>query len=540
MVGLHFNAARMDSEPDSVRDYERQHQTNSTTYPVFPEANSTYVFDWSRVSDQVKENFENHYSGFASKKSYKICTQAGIVYAKRCLGCIVCSEEDCGYRVRPHVNASPEHLIAKEGSCKNCGNVLLIQSCSALIIWRHGEDVGILEVKGAHNHVDPPVKKPDMVAMETLKRRVVSQPSAGPKKILTSDVQAGDMPIWNASSVFIQKDKLGYYRSKILEKEGNRVKDGNLFIELQAIATKWPGYVRKASLGEESLIVLQTNFMRKVMLDNLSHIAESGDVAAEDCFTCDTTYCILKDGMYLTSIICFAPVIGGWMPIYEGITAGLSVTDFSAFFLPVFEILHAEIPWEFWKFFKIVADFSLAQAEGFKQAYVNFVTESTEKGRRDHLSINVLREQATEMIKGCKFHFGQSVERVTRSRVIISKESEAQFKSLCFQMISAQTQELAQQSINRICEKWPQMMRWLNWWLQESVARMLFACFRDNERHWLTTSNPSESFNVDMQNCIGKGLSITAFVVGFHRYMEYYEARFESVKTGQISGYVPA
>jgi len=172
----------------------------------------------------------------------------------------------------------------------------------------------------------------------------------------------------------------------------------------------------------------------------------------------------------------------------------------------------------------------------FKQGYVDFVVDNTEKGRREQLSIQRLREQAEEMIKGCKFHFGQSVERVTRSRVIISIESEAEFKSLCFKMINAGTQELAQQSINQICEKWPRMIRWLNWWLQESVARMLFTCFRDNERHWLSTSNPSESFNADMQNCIGKGLSIAGFLVGFHRYMDYYEARFESVKTGQISG----
>jgi len=322
-------------------DFEQKH---SMTYPIFPQSNSTYAFALATCSEQVKENFNCHYSGFATKKSYKISTQAGIVYAKKCLGCIVCSDENCSYRVRPQINSSPKESIDKEGPCTLCGNNLLLESCSALLIWRHGEEVAILEVKGAHNHVNPPVKKPDMVAIETLKKRVMSQPSAGPKKILASDMQQGDMPIWNASSAFIQKDRLSYYRSKIMAKEGVRIKDDNLFIELQNIAKKWPGYVRKASLGEESLIILQTDFMRKVMLDNFFNVAEFGDQTDEDCFTCDTTYSILKDGVYLTSIVCFSPVIGGWMPVYEGITAGLSIADFGAFFSPVFELLHSECP----------------------------------------------------------------------------------------------------------------------------------------------------------------------------------------------------
>ena len=226
------------------------------------------------------------------------------------------------------------------------------------------------------------------------------------------------------------------------------------------------------------------------------------------------------------------PTIAGWMPTYAGVTAGLAASDFEHFFVPLFEELHRRLPWTFQKVFKVVVDFSAAQAEGFKTAYVKFVLANTQPERRSHISEEALRVGAAEMLKGRNFH---SIERVTRCQLIVSRENVAEFKDLCFKMIRATNQEEAQETIHSISTRWPKVVKWLNWWVQETVARMLFACLRDGERYWLSTSNPSESFNFDMQSNIGRHLSIVEFSIAFYRYMQFYEAKYEAVKTGQLS-----
>ena len=51
-------------------------------------------------------------------------------------------------------------------------------------------------------------------------------------------------------------------------------------------------------MGDESIIILQTEFMLDMMSDNVTTIHEDGEHIGDwhirDCFTCDTTYSILK------------------------------------------------------------------------------------------------------------------------------------------------------------------------------------------------------------------------------------------------------
>ncbi|OAV86589.1 hypothetical protein PTTG_29820 [Puccinia triticina 1-1 BBBD Race 1] len=110
-----------------------------------------------------------------------------------------------------------------------------------------------------------------------------------------------------------------------------------------------------------------------------------------------------------------------------------------------------------------VVDFSLAQTEGFKAAYME-VFGCTDSAR------------AAKMIKGCHQHFRAQVTRVRRNRSILSADQDADFQKKCMALLDTIEEggPTHKEKIDELRRLFPKTKRWLDWWTMSDIQAMLF------------------------------------------------------------------
>eukprot|EP00474_Spongospora_subterranea_P006287 CRZ06745.1 hypothetical protein [Spongospora subterranea] len=171
-----------------------------------------------------------------------------------------------------------------------------------------------------------------------------------------------------------------------------------------------------------------------------------------------------------------------------------------------------------------VMDFSEAQRNVFVEAYVDVV-------RGIYLKNGVsseneqLAEEASGLIKGCCVHFLSSAERIARNYAIVGRDDNGKFLKLVMEAVDEPMQEAFITTIQMLQMKYPKARCWFDWWLQESVARLIFACKRHlmNEQFASSSrndSNPIESMHAvfyqiaESKNTMVFGLSALMLFVG--------------------------
>lgn len=87
-----------------------------------------------------------------------------------------------------------------------------------------------------------------------------------------------------------------------------------------------------------------------------------------------------------------------------------------------------------------------------------------------------LEERASRLLKGCKFHFHQSVTRIRRNGNYVSSASIKRFMQLIDEITRTEKFEELLALSKNILDEFPKCYTWLSWWMRCDTAGM-FATF---------------------------------------------------------------
>ena len=116
-----------------------------------------------------------------------------------------------------------------------------------------------------------------------------------------------------------------------------------------------------------------------------------------------------------------------------------------------------------------VVDFSEAQRNGFATAYANFFISRLPAREQCQGSFDHLQKRALGLLKGCAFHFEQSVERV-RSNSSFAVGDKSLFSKLIRELRETIDIDAFLEVADKILKKFPKCRHWLKWWLRCDIA----------------------------------------------------------------------
>lgn len=319
---------------------------------------------------------------------------------------------------------------------------------------------------------------------------------------------------------FNNLDLVSYYRRQVLSDTpgliGPAASGADTFLTnyLQFIQ-ECPEFVRHFELNHDTAIIsVQTSFVQK-LFTTMQHEDSANDECADAITESDSHLPLLfQHGMItdaahkffkvgkLLQTTCYFEVLRRWQPIliswigkqnketysshfftlFISIAEQLSAIDYDYFRLPVFQSIVST-----------VVDFSDAQRLGFQIAYQKFLT-STDHGLRlqirewERSEIEYRFVEAEEhyaiagiLLKGCLYHWNESVKRIIENRHVIPKERQDEFKSYITKLFTAATIDAFNVIVNTIRTEFPNTRNWIDWWIKNEHAQMLFPILQIRE-----------------------------------------------------------
>jgi hypothetical protein len=169
-----------------------------------------------------------------------------------------------------------------------------------------------------------------------------------------------------------------------------------------------------------------------------------------------------------------------------------------------------------------VVDFSEAERVGFKLAFVEF----WQLRPNDSRSVDELNSASQKLLKGCGQHFRAGVTRISKISGVIPQGSAESFKSRVAALLEAPDIETFLSCAEVVIRAFPKTETWLQWWMRDAHASMLFASQRKMDPHiWdrmPDTTNAEEAMHWKLYSAVGRNLSLMEGLRGLHAVAEYY------------------
>ncbi|EFP81781.2 uncharacterized protein PGTG_08030 [Puccinia graminis f. sp. tritici CRL 75-36-700-3] len=443
-------------------------------YPIYPNGKTIFV----RKPGETVTNFGTVGFSKTSSSNKRGINNDWKVVRYFCLGALVCDDPSCQWAGPPPTGKGGKQKLeegktrcpGKSGKCK--GNVTHKKCCRNSVAVRFDYHLptgwGLLRHKGTHPHPWPEAKKPDPMSKDELKAEILKNLSAGALKLKTgkrTDPAAGANSVTEIHPAYINKDRLAYYRRKMLV-ELNLVPDklgggiGDKFVlDMFAWAARGLLITSASFLPQNEHFTFQTQWMADRLLarDENNQVYSGGLIS-------DVTYRYFETG-YLLSTSMYCEDLHRWIPIQLTWIRGLSEEYYKLHFTTLFRQFQAApvTPAERDTLVRQVVDFSSAQAEGFVSAYLEVFRQGTRKeGRR--------------MLKGCREHFRQSVTRIKRNRALMTADEEEPFQKACMDLLEHQEAggKTHEEKVDFIRRRYPKVRKWLDWWTVSDIEALLF------------------------------------------------------------------
>ncbi|KAI7846704.1 hypothetical protein BDC45DRAFT_409696, partial [Circinella umbellata] len=139
-----------------------------------------------------------------------------------------------------------------------------------------------------------------------------------------------------------------------------------------------------------------------------------------------------------------------------------------------------------------VMDFSQAQRQGFLTAFQEAFPTS-----------NILPES---LLKGCYHHWKQSVQRIVSNHAVVPPGYDVDFIDLTDIMYNSLGSNAYDRAVQQIRDDFPNAKKWLNWWVREEIAGMIFRSkqwLKDElQAHPTRTTNSIEAFHRDLYRIV--------------------------------------
>ena len=213
------------------------------------------------------------------------------------------------------------------------------------------------------------------------------------------------------------------------------------------------------------------------------------------CVT-DAAHKFFTNGKLLVTC-CYFEVLHRWQPIFLSWIGRQTAKTYEHHFFRLFQSIGNELKVNdetiaLWTVFQqivgTVVDFSDAQRIGFQAAYAKFMTttatgvqcqiskwvDETEGNNFSFLSYDEHYNIGGSLLKGCRYHWKESVTKIAQNRNVISEDQQSEFHHLISMLSTVDTISEFNSTARLILTKYPNAKSWLEWWLQAEQSRMLF------------------------------------------------------------------
>lgn len=173
-------------------------------------------------------------------------------------------------------------------------------------------------------------------------------------------------------------------------------------------------------------------------------------------------------------------------------------------------------------------DFSAAERLGFIEAFVSFWLGRMED---NHTQLQ-LQEAAAKLLRGCQEHFRAGVTRVSHISAVIPPTDRERFTRRVLSLLSATDSDHFLSLAELLLRDFPKIKSWLDWWLRDSIASMLF----ESERKMDTliwdsipaTTNAEEAMHWKLYAAAGRNHKLMEGLQSLFGIANYYEHQYST------------
>jgi len=180
-------------------------------------------------------------------------------------------------------------------------------------------------------------------------------------------------------------------------------------------------------------------------------------------------------------------------------------------------------------------DFSDAQRKGIVNAVIIIARENG-----CQLSSQEIERLVLLILKGCGFHFDQSVEKVSKSGALLHHRAKVSFTPLVRAWLQSSTMQLFNQRKAQLLQEYPSVKGWIAWWALPIHAVLIFPGVRkellqetdEMYGHLPSTNNFAEATNSVESRLCKHNVELIPSIHDSYRMTKRQEEQHE----GQLSG----
>jgi hypothetical protein len=457
----------------------------------------------------------------------------------KCAGCLICSES-CGFTARPRTRSTKEQYCGNVRKHGGRNVVLTLQTCQVEFHYKidlTSRDVD-LQVTGPanHQHAKPPPKGPGPVAVAAITAAIQAggkRPSATAMLINSQNLQtdAGAQDV-----IRLQRRITELYKEHYGDDLGIHGLSKQNFGE---------PFVRDIRIPYGDPSCADTNF-EFVFLQLESQIQLARDLGSSLGML--TSKYMYADVTYSFGCTYRLTIMTDSLESGKGITLAVILMTrlhTSAYARAFYTFLKTNP--QLWRvedfklellFSCVVVDFSDSQKNGFVMAVKQLWQE--------HCRAEFTEEDSRRFLanlKGCYFHFMQSVRNVKNNGNIVPASKVSEFEALTNEMYRATTMQVFESTVNEIRQKFPKSKTWINWWTQPGHRILIFAACRSSEleeelRNFYnmpTTNNVVESNNRNVNRFLSyKDMPIVVAAFDVFRFCKHETRQLDGIRSGLI------
>ncbi|KAJ2991697.1 hypothetical protein NUW54_g8123 [Trametes sanguinea] len=461
----------------------------------------------------------------------------GRLSERRCQGVIQCDNPSCLVVIRPKV--SHARISTQLAPPCACGGTLSRSDppCPARAkLYKYKYGVHFIH-SGTHNHPRPThLLHLGREEEAEFRQLVTNHPKAGPLELSVGvrTLHGPGTPASSISPVFLNKDRVKHEQRKIKQEANPSSSIGDHFLAAFAqFCREHPGFVLQSVIGEVTVVSLQTPVLRRQLIKDA---LLSGPDSNVNGIVSDAAHGFWRDHSALLIISStFSATLRCWVPGLFSYSNGATTEHYRLHFLALFRSMSQEARMRQITIsddlFANVVDFSEAERSGFIHAFIDFWHhEGTTRTSDD------LRASAEQLLKGCQQHFRAGVTRLKRTGGIIQLDDAPKFERMAHSLLEVKALSEFQKHSAKLLSRFPNIAPWLEWWLRDSHAAMLFAPYRRMDVDlWASlpdTTNAEEAMHWKIYAGIGQDQTFLGGLVSLFAFAEHYERLLSGAAVG--------
>ncbi|KAF5319194.1 hypothetical protein D9619_008741 [Psilocybe cf. subviscida] len=512
--------------------------TTAEQWDGWPNGNFSCDFSWGTF--ESTKSLMEHWAhevvgGMRGGDEHALEWENGKRSARRCLGIIQCDNNDCKMIIRPHTKSV---RLARQlsGECE-CGYDLNHIRCNAgSQLWKWSEGVHYFH-QGDHHHERPThilhTSRTEERRFEAIVRAHPTTKALG-LQVGVPGIDGPGESVTQISDVFLNVSRVAKERSKIIKGDGSAT--GDVFIQkLTKFHKDYPGLITDINLDDGAAVIsLQSPFMRSLLV-RPERLPEPVNGTVNDA--AHGWWKERNSLLMISSVYC--EVLNRWLPGFISYMDGATTEHYTRHFFGFFRsvILAAEEAGISLNdaLFAGVMDLCEAERNGFLNAWMLIWTIFREDPlARDELALYAAGEA---LLRACKRHFEQQVDRVSNIAEAVKPESKEHFRSRGKALLNSGDSREFLRRVDALLGEFPQTTPWLGWYRRPSHAQMLFETERRMEADiWESipdTTNAEEAMHWTLYCGFGRKHEFFAGMNALARFTDHIEKLYKAKEVGQ-------